>query len=135
MHTRRLRISIVSRLMKVHGLGVDAARLRGELCIAIGAAQRRWRLEGLNGSLTRVLMRHGDAAVVVERLRTDRRRLTTDTIRGWNVRIGGRWLSGIGHGVIYGAARLRTFELHNFQRSLEAMRRLSKFGLLHGFRG
>ena len=121
--------------MKVHGLGVDAARLRGELCIAVGAAQRRWRLKGLNGSFTRVLMRHWDAAVVVERLRTDRGRLTTDTIRSWNVRIGGRWLRGIGHSMIYGAARLRTFEFHNFQRSLEAVRRLSKFGLLHGFRG
>ena len=121
--------------MKVHGLRVDAARLWRELCIAIGAAQRRWRLEGLHGGLTRVLMRHGDAAVIVVRLRMDRRRFTIDTIRCWNVRIGGVWLGDIGHGVIYGTVRLRTFELHNFQRSLEAMRRLSKFSLLNGFRG
>lgn len=77
----RLREGVIARLLNIHGLLADVARDGREVCVAAWASHGSRRLIGLHAGVVRVLMVHGDAAILLRHGSTKRRGLATDAVR------------------------------------------------------
>lgn len=97
VHTRRLGVGVISWFMEVDIWGLNAAGLGRKLGVRIGTAQRCRGLEVIHGAVIRVLVRHGNAPVVLMSLRANGGRLAADAVCGRYIWVRRNRIIDIGH--------------------------------------